>query len=257
MKDAGDGRGAMRESTGNGAGAVSASNADRSSPSHSEEAAPACSVRLRRRAAQAIVVLAILAVAGAWLAASTPSWWRPPPLDSAVADDHARALEQGLAAEFTRIRPDSEPWAIRIRTEDANAWLAIRLAQWLEHERELPWPEGVELVQVSFASPDRVTLGVRRGGWIWSITLRAALENGHLSLTPTSGGVGRLWIPWSVASGVDGAPRVTDFVPELSRSGHATLTLPDGRSVKLLDLECDADGLRMRLETLPRAVSSS
>lgn len=149
---------------------------------------------------------------------------------------------------------------MRVRAEDANAWLALRLPQWLVHDRELPWPKGVELVQIRTSPPDRLTLAVKRGGYYWSLDLRATLENGTLALEPAGGAIGRLWLPWVGASapagpGADsgeGALGISALVPELAAPVAAVLTLPDDRRLRLLDLECDSKEVRLRFESLPR-----
>lgn len=214
---------------------------------------PAGSVRTGRRIAIGLVVIGALAGAGYLLSRATPSWWRPPSPNGA-ADERARALEQGLASEFTRVRPAGEKWALRLRDADANAWLALRLPRWLMHDRELPWPEGAELVQVAWEAPDRATIGVERDGRIWSATVRLTLANGRLALEPVGGAIGRLPVPWlSGTSGNDkGALGADAFVPELSRPVDAIIELGDGRRVKLLDFEFDDGEARFRFETLPR-----
>jgi len=251
---------------------------------------PACSVCAPKRIAQILLVLVLVALVGAWLAQSTPSWWRPPAdairggavasasvgsedgtIDAATsalegetglppgpvsdAEERARALEQGLAAEFTRVRPAGERWAVRVRETDANAWLALRLPKWLAHDRGLPWPEEIDLVQISFDAPDRVIVGAEREGWIWSATLRPRLEQGMLTLEPAGGALGRLWIPWFTPAadrGSSASTLIASFVPELARPVEAILDLPDGRRVKLLDFECDRGEVRFLCETLPR-----
>src|SRR5689334_15852919 len=75
---------------------------------------------------------------------STPSSWRTTP-DPAAAST-AEQLENGVVAHFTLARPpdptlnpakpdpryQSAPWAVSISANDANAWLATRLKQWLD-----------------------------------------------------------------------------------------------------------------------------
>lgn len=251
-------------------------------------AVSACTTRMPKRMAQVLLVALLLGIVGAWMAQSKPGWWQPPPgalrggamspmsamsatgaadvraqsTGAATADDRARALESGLASELSRVRPEREAWAIRVQCDDANAWLALRLPQWLAHDRELPWPKGVDLVQVSFAAPDRVTLGAERGGWIWSATVRVLLREGQLSLEPVGGALGKLWIPWLSAAAPspasdsdaanDGALSLAAFIPELAQPVEALIPLPDGRRVRLLDFEFDDREVRLRFETLPR-----
>lgn len=282
MIDSHEAGGAVTE-TSAARGACAAPGAHGSSASRT---APRVSTRLSRRIALGGLVALLLVIGGAWMAQSKPSWWRPPAnairggviprdepspaaaghraessLDRAFAsDEQARALEQGLAGEFTRVRPAGERWAIRVREADANAWLARRLPLWLAHDRALPWPKGIDLVQVNFASPDRLTVGVERQGWIWSATLRPRLaKGGSLTLEPSGGAVGRLWLPWlapasSVSEGdsSSGAPNLASFVPELARPVEAIFPLPDGRRVQLLDFELDRGEARLQFVTLPR-----
>lgn len=237
-----------------GPSSTSEGRVDRDGPAPNGRCVRVAPSRSRQRwflpGSMAAIVVIVLLIS---LPRCTPAWWNPPAPGSSRADEHARALEQGIASEFTRIRPEGERWAVRIRAEDANAWLALRLPRWLEHDRELPWPEGVEVVQVDFAAPDRVTLGVRRDRLIWTVSMKPTLQEGRLSLVPLGAGVGRLWLPMAIAFGGEGgAAPVTAFVPELARPVEAMLPLPDGRRVRLLDYECDSGELRLRLQTLPR-----
>jgi len=215
-------------------------------------------MKWRRVVGWACAAAGLAVGAGAWLAFRTPSWWSPPsarPGAVSREDDRARALEQGIAAELTKVRPSGQRFAMRIRAEDANAWLALRLPQWLVHDRELPWPKGVELVQVHAGAPDRLTLAAKRDGVIWSISVRAVIENGRLRLEPRGGAIGRLWIPWLGNGGRDdgrGALGIAALVPELAAPTDAILPLPDGRRLRLLDLEFDGDEARFQFESMPR-----
>jgi len=245
--------------------------------------APACATCVPKRLGQVALVLVLLTLVGAWMVQSKPGWWEPPAgaprggtrvaeerateasnanehggllnhNSLTLADERARALEQGLVSEFTRVRPAGEQWAIRVRSADANAWLALRLPQWLAHDRELPWPDGVDMVQLHLATGDRITLGADRGGWVWSATMLVVLEDGRLTLQPVGGALGRLWIPWmsSADGSSDGALSIAAFVPELAHPVDAIVPLPDGRRVKLLDFEFADDEALFRFETLPR-----
>ena len=57
----------------------------------------------------------------------------PPAQSSEQIDARARQFERSFAAEFTRVRPSADPWAIRIREQDLNAWLWVRLPDWVAH----------------------------------------------------------------------------------------------------------------------------
>ncbi|MBX3355309.1 MAG: hypothetical protein KF724_06395 [Phycisphaeraceae bacterium] len=218
----------------------------------SARAADSSERRSRRRALVLLVAVvgALLVLLGFMLARAAPSWWRPPVGDDR-SDARARAIEQGLAAEFTRVRPEGETWAIRIFEADANAWLALRLPLWLKHDRELPWPQGIEVVQIHFERPDRVVVAADHGGRIWSVVFRPRIEAGVLALDTVGGGVGRLWIPWAATTG-EGTSSLAKFVPELARPVEAILPLPDDRRVRLLDFEVDRGEIRLQFETLWR-----
>jgi len=89
--------------------------------------------RSRARTFFAILLVFIAAAAGAVaLARMTPAWWSPTARDAAGALDTARALEQGIASETTKVRGEGvQPWSVRVRAADVNAWLGARLPQWL------------------------------------------------------------------------------------------------------------------------------
>ena len=106
-------------------------------------------------------------VAGAtvlwWVAQLPPSWWSP----AEAADPNVQALaeqvEYRLIEEAHKARPQDTPWRLRLTEEQLNAWLAARLRQWIAHEHDLDWPEGLGTPQVRF-EPAGVVIGAALSG---------------------------------------------------------------------------------------------
>lgn len=187
---------------------------------------------LHRKLFVAMLVAVALAAGLAALARRAPAWWQPTERDAAGALDVARALEQGIASETTRVRgPGAQPWSVRVRAADVNAWLGARLPQWLEHDRSLPWPEGVGAVQAT-ADADGFTLAADWNGFVvatrWAIDPGAPGRPATLRAAGTS--VGSLPIPFAAGVGAW-------FVPELGRPLPLESRLGDGRTVRIVDAE--------------------
>lgn len=178
-----------------------------------------------------LAAVALLAGAVA-LARRVPAWWAPTARDAAGALDTARALEQGIAGETTRVRgPGTQAWTVRVRAADLNAWLGARLPQWLEHDRSLPWPEGVKAVQVA-ADPDGFALAADWNGVV--VVTRWAIDAGEggapATLRAAGTSVGSLPVPF--AGSVGGW-----FVPELARPLPLETRLGDGRTLRVTGAE--------------------
>jgi hypothetical protein len=189
----------------------------------------------RKAFAAMLAAIAILAVLAA-LARRAPAWWQPTARDAPGALDAARTLEQGIASVTTRVRgPGAQPWTVRVRTADVNAWLGARLPQWLEHDRSLPWPEGVRAVQ-SAVDPGGFALAADWNGFV--VSTRWTIEPGDrgqpATLRAAGTSVGSLPIPFAAGVGAW-------FVPELGRPLPLESRLGDGRSVRIVDAEF-ADG---------------
>ena len=189
-----------------------------------------------------------LAAGAAWLARQAPAWWAPVARDAPGALDTARALEQGIAGEVTKVRgAGAQEWSVRVRSADLNAWLGARLPQWLEHDRSLPWPEGVGAVQAA-ADADGFTLAADWNGFVvatrWAIEPGAPGQPATLRAAGTS--VGSLPIPF--ASGVGAW-----FVPELGRPLPLESRLGDGRTVRIVDAEFSGGEAILDCETAAAA----
>lgn len=183
----------------------------------------------------------------------------------------AEHLERRLTEEVSRVRPDETPWAVRLGDAQLNAWLALRLPQWVAHMGE-PLPAET---QVRFL-PDVIEIAVRPmasagtslavPGGIGVLRIRPELQGGAVSLRVVSAGVGGLALPggatdlvldvaesalraFAAASPSDGesnpgttapvgeppAPSVAEILR--GRPVAARWPLGDGREVELLDLE--------------------
>lgn len=196
--------------------------------------------RLRSGFARATVAalfgLAVLAGLSAWLALRAPSWWTPVVARAADADQGA-AFEQAIVAEFTKVRAADAEWAVRIRAADVNEWLASRLPQWLE-SRELP---ALGQAQVHL-QPGLLRLGVARGPAVIWTAAEPVAQGGGVQIRSASSGMGRLPLP---GMGPDLSQAVDGWVGK-------PIPLPDGRQVRVLDLEVLDGELRLRLRTESR-----
>ena len=93
----------------------------------------------------AILLFAVLLGLGflAWASQSAPGWYAPvDPYDPDVST-LAETVEYRVAEELTKVRADEEPWALRVRDEQVNAWLASRLPEWVAHDGGRGWPDEV------------------------------------------------------------------------------------------------------------------
>jgi len=183
--------------------------------------------------AVAFLLLVPAAAVVTWLALAAPAWWRPvPPLDAAAVERGA-ALEQGLAAAFTRVRPDTPEWSIRIRESDINDWLGTRLPAWLA-SRQAPVVGPVQCVILD----GRVLLGVQRGAAVVWVSGTLVARDGGVIIMDGGAGVGRLPVPLI-------QPQAA--LAELITS--RPIPLADGRQVRILDVELLPGEARLRLRT--------
>lgn len=193
-------------------------------------------VGFARATLAALAAAAMLAGLCVWLAFRAPRWWPAEPV-AAAGPDRGAAFEQAIVAEFTRVRPSDAAWAVRIEEADVNAWLTDRLPKWLE-SRELPVPGAV---RISF-EPGVCRLGVRKGSLVAWLSLAPLARGDGLSLEWVWSGVGSLPVP------VLPLRLPADLESGLGRP----IPLPDGRRVRVLDVEALPGEVRLRLRTEPR-----
>lgn len=221
------------------------------------------------------------------LTRENPRWWTTvnPADPETIAT--AERVENGVTSALTQVRttnnaagPESAAtaaWQVFITTEQANAWLNVRLRRWLVDQAEqgnldFRWPEGVGQMQVSFQR-GRIHLGavITRptpgGGPPRSQTLAAALRpefgpDGSLWMTAERIEIGRLAVPadWVIGSGEKTAAKVADVSTELARQpqtervlaairgerpvlSRPSIKLADGRRVRIVAIEPADDRL--------------
>jgi hypothetical protein len=214
------------------------------------------------------VVLLSAGALGLWrLAGMAPAWWSPPDPEDEQTTQLAERVEYRLAEEAHKVRAEPAPWWIEIRQDQINAWLAARLPEWVAHTHGIRWPAGVGLPQVSLDSGTvRVGLDLETetGPRYLVAHLAPAIVDGELALALEGMSVGRLWLPGSSVGAIMDRLRHTEAgrflddpalepVLEILDGGRRidpTLTLSDGRRVRVLDIQCRSDALLLRAQTI-------
>jgi hypothetical protein len=229
-----------------------------------------------RRIAAAMIALAgltaLIVALGLWLTGRAPSWWRPLSTGDPALLATADAVENGVTTLINELRPGDSPaargapWSMTLDDDSASAWLATKLPRWVLSRADLArWPPEVRLVQARF-SPGRIIFAARvvqgRHDDILSIALAPRIDaDGSLWLEATSVSIGSLPLPAGLAlrSGdASEAPGILDArnaVPDELRSRReatpilaalrgerplaalAPLRLPDGRRIRVVNLE--------------------
>ena len=215
----------------------------------------------------------LLLLAGLMLARSAPSWWRTIRRDDPATIAQGAGVENGVINLVNKNRagsgPLSEPWSFVVTSDQANAWLNVRLPKWLANQKDdFRWPKDLSDLQVDFG-PDRITVGARvkhaKHDQVLSATLAPRLDDsGSLFAPATWVGLGRLSIPaeWVLdpAAAEQYIPPAISRLPEtgaLLRAfagdgavvQHATFRLGDGRRVRILSIAPRAGALRITCQT--------
>ncbi|MSR69324.1 MAG: hypothetical protein EXS17_03145 [Phycisphaerales bacterium] len=181
------------------------------------------------------LALCVALAAVAFVASNrAPSWWVDPVVlaDCAQSESTGRELEQQLAATISKIRPAGESWAIRIRDEDINAWIAARLPQWKEHDPLLAWPVAGAATQIRF-NEQSATIAIAMEGRVWSGSCAITVVPGAIAIVPEAGAIGLLPIPGGAALALrwlEGEGAKTLRLPR-------TFNLGDGRQVEVLHID--------------------
>lgn len=190
-----------------------------------------------------------------------PAWWVERPATGAEIEDRAGHFEQACVSELHRIREGSEPWAVRIRESDVNAWLATRLEAWCRHVEIEP----IGQIEVRFsAGLCEVAARVDGVPGVAVLPLSPLMRGGRLEPAIGTLRLGRLPLPVLVGAGFDalietlGSEDGDDLravlVPLLRGEGvSASFDLVDGRTVRLRDLELREDELLLEFETHPKS----
>lgn len=240
-----------------------------------------------RRVAVAAAFTLIAVLTGAALIAlaltqERPQWWaRVDPSDpSTIAT--AEAVENGIATAMTQVRrpvtedSESATWKVFITSDQANAWMNVRMKRWLEDQVEsgniaLRWPPEIAEIQIRFEGPPRAGVDDGRGriligamverspGGSESVrpqTLSASLRpefraDGSLWVTAETVSIGRLSLPagWvlpdsSPEAPPEAIPEELAALPQTARVLEAFLGEHPVLSRPVIKL---ADGRRVRL----------
>ncbi len=93
--------------------------------------------RIRPRRSIIFLVTSMVVVGLAFLVVlvfSSPDSFQAPQASMLkTAPERARLFERNFVSELTRIRKPQAEWGVRIREDDLNAWLWVRLPQWMSH----------------------------------------------------------------------------------------------------------------------------
>jgi len=186
--------------------------------------------RLRRAVLWIIACAAVLGGTAWLLSVANPSRWIDPRIiaEDEESDRRSRELEQNLPAAISRIRPVGEPWIMRIRDVDINAWIALRMPKWQQHDPSLAWPIEGATAQVEFGE-GCVTIRIAAHQRIWSGTFTPTVEAGSIHLDPGWGAVGMLPVP----GGASLASRLMEGDAAKNLSLPSIFKLGDGRQVEV------------------------
>lgn len=216
-----------------------------------------------------VIVVGCVGVLGAVvLMRHQPAWWKRQALEDERTVERAGLLHNVFASRLHEIKQTGadatdERWSsatdgFTVSSPDANAWLNIEMPRWLENmDKAVSWPETFSEVQVEFGG-GRVHMGVKiREGQreqVLSATIEPELRgDGSLWMPATWVHVGRLPLPadWVLEEAEARAeqyipeemlelPETRDlfrvFAGEIPLAQDATISLVDGRRVRLLEL---------------------
>jgi len=189
----------------------------------------------------------------------TPSWFTIGTRDPAEARRLAQRLENRIITEAYRFRgepsvgPDGvrrtgEDWRLRVTEEEATAWLAVKLSEWLVN-RDPPSrvPAGVSELQAHFGNGRAWGAG-RMEESVYAISGLVRVDKEGVWLTSPRAGVGSFWLPISWgglgllgSGGLEGRndvawKMVSGKVPLVS---GGTVRLEDGRRVRVLGVKIE------------------
>ena len=226
-------------------------------------------VKVRVKRLLAVLCLLVLGgVAALWgMTRMPPHWYQPPLAGDMQALELADRVEFRLLEEFQKIRPDPEPWKLRVREEQLNAWLATKLQDWIAHQENLIWPEDLDMPQIRF-EPEGISLAVAVESLgpskIIVTRIMPRFEGEELRVTVNRFSLGRLNIPGKpverIASLIDeyiASAEIDDPVAFLflrmlrgDEQIDPVLDLADSRRVRLTNLELENGSIILTAKTL-------
>ncbi|MCH2144653.1 MAG: hypothetical protein MK082_05845 [Phycisphaerales bacterium] len=207
------------------------------------------------------ILACLLLVTGFVLTLFQPDGHLPPSASDPVVVDRSNIFEQEFASACSRVREDESPWAIRLREEDLNAWLWVRLPAWVAHLGGTDAYGTTPMFQAR-VEPGRVVITTDTV----AIAFRSELVDGDLRIMPATGSsMGRLPVPSRMVELLMGSielPTIGDVL--LPGGDGATYGLEDGelvvparhrlgddRVVELLEVQIDEGEVVLVMRTLP------
>ncbi|MEE3001954.1 MAG: hypothetical protein VX908_04570 [Planctomycetota bacterium] len=231
---------------------------------------PALSRKPRAANVKLLLGVLLLGIGGAFLFCLIltflpPGWYDPPTSNDPDAAYLAEQAEFRLVEELQKIRPKGEPWRLRIPDKAVNAWLALRLEDWLAHDDHPQWPDFITVPQVH-ATPSGifVAVGLVKHGRVTSILgmkVLPTIAEGNIVLSINGGLLGRLPVPTppstlleplrtAAAEGDDASGFVVDYL--LDGNGFpAILELVDDRIVEIDGVSLGDGDITITARTLP------
>jgi hypothetical protein len=193
-------------------------------------------------------ILVILLVVGLILVIAVPTIHDPPSSEDLAVIDVAETFEQNFASELTRVRPDQEPWGVRIREDDLNAWLWTRLPAWIAHARGASAFGAEPMLQVR-VNRDRIMLSTDSV----AVAFEPRVLDEQVQIRSTSGStIGRLPLPQFMFDQLIESIPLFDLGDSLLDGEHGGLLrkpdawvlptrfgLHDGRRLELLEIQLD------------------
>jgi hypothetical protein len=193
-----------------------------------------------------------------------------------VLIDRAQRLENRVITQLYKYRGSvdpatgatGEPWTLTITQDEATAWLACKLPEWVRNlDDSAAWPREISNLQASFGSSRLWIAAAVDNGSRSVVSLGAAprLDADGLRLASSRAGVGSLTLPVSWLSGparalldgpgaraVDRAgdrplwPMLTGAQPALR---DASIRLEDGRRVRITELKLEPGEITLTCRT--------
>lgn len=227
-------------------------------------------IKIRYKRLLAILCLLLLLVAcGLYgFMRMPPTWYHPPDPSEEKVAELADLVEYRLLEEFQKIRPEPEPWKLRIREDQINAWLATKLRGWVAHNEDLTWPDDLDMPQIRF-EPEGISLALAMEALgpskIVVMRIKPQFVDGNLLANVNRFSVGRLNLPGApmerVVAMIDrylesdaGDDPAAQLLMRMFRGEEQidpVLELADRRRVRLMNIELDEGSLVMTARTLP------
>lgn len=153
---------------------------------------------IRRLLGIFVLLCAALAYGGVWLwqwAQEAPAWYAPPAAANERVESVAEQFEYRVIDEIHAVRPLEEDWRLRLTEEEFNSWLAVRLPEWIAHDRNLEWPTELGVPQVHLKR-DLIQVAIRvtwsEGSQVIVASVHPRLEDDRILAEVERLGVGRI-----------------------------------------------------------------